>query len=239
VALSRTVDLTSSKELSREITQCFGLERDAIEAILPCTPFQLDVIDCSSHDGRRAVGHAVYEIPNGVDTERLAAAWKDTVQCAPALRKCTFTSKSGECFQLVLRENFVFARIYWTSASLKSAIIRDEASAAIAGPRCNRFVILEDSNTKRQIFIWTFSNAFVDSASQERMLQQVLAAYKDGYGRVFSLPPTPDLVGSENGEDLRTPESEQAEGMQRAMQFSQEKLSGLDASVFPHLSSHL
>lgn len=126
--------------------------------------------------------------------------------------------------------------MYWVFGSLKSAIKRDEASAAIAGPRCNRFVLLEESNTKR-VLLWTFSHAFVDTAFQSRILKQVLAAYKDGQGRVFSLPPTPEPVDTEDEEGVRTPVSEAVMDMQQATQFWQGKLGGLDASVFPHSSS--
>ncbi|OAR02193.1 hypothetical protein LLEC1_03412 [Akanthomyces lecanii] len=227
------------KDLCQEITRYFGLERDAIEAISPCTPFQRDVIDCTSSASRHAIGNVVFEISEDVDAERLAAAWKDTVQLTPALRACTYTSKTGELFQFVLRESFVFARTSWTSASLKSALVRDEASAAAAGPRCNRFSLFRDPITERRILVWTFSHAFVDTAFQDRILKQVLAAYKDGHGRIFSLPPTPELFGSEDGGCPGTPMFEAAVDMPRARMFWQEKLSGLDASVFPPLSSHL
>ncbi|KAM3513239.1 hypothetical protein MY11210_003105 [Beauveria gryllotalpidicola] len=232
-----TVDLP--RDLCREIARHFGLEQDVIEDILPCTPFQRDVIQCASDDKRRAVGHVVYEIPDDVDAERLAAAWKATVQYTPALRTCTFTLKTGSSFQIVLRDCFIFAQMYCTSAHLKSAIMKDEASAAVAGPRCNRYVLVGDPNTKRRILIWTFSHAFVDSAFQKRILQQVHAAYKEGHGRIFSLQPTTDLVESESGGYLSTPASEQAVGLERATQFWQEKLNGLDASVFPYLPSHI
>nr|AFP96785.1 bassianolide synthetase [Beauveria bassiana] len=231
-----TVDLPT--DLSREITRHFGLEQDEIEEILPCTPFQRDVIECASDDKRRAVGHVVYEIPEDVDTERLAAAWKATVRYTPALRTCIFTSETGNAFQVVLRDCFIFARMYCPSTHLKSAIVKDEASAAVAGPRCNRYVLIGEPNSKRRVLIWTFSHSFVDSAFQGRILQQVLAAYKDGHGRVLSLQPTTDLVESENGDHLSTPASERTVGNERATQFWQEKLHGLDASVFPRLPSH-
>ncbi|OAA42031.1 bsls-like protein [Beauveria brongniartii RCEF 3172] len=226
------------RDIFWEIARHFGLEQDEIEEILPCTPFQRDVTECASDDKRRAVGHVVYEIPEDVDTKRLAAAWKATARYTPALRTCIFASKTGNSFQLILRDCFIFARMYWASAHLESAIVKDEASAAVAGPRCNRYVLLGEPNTKRRVLIWTFSHAFVDSAFQERILQQVLATYKDGHGQVF-LQPTADLAESESGGYLSTPASERAVGMERATQFWQEKLHGLDASVFPHLPSHM
>ncbi|KAJ2979739.1 hypothetical protein NQ176_g3070 [Zarea fungicola] len=220
-----------------EINQRLGIDRESIEAILPCTPFQRDVIDSAAHDGRHAVGHVDFEIPEDIDAQRLAAAWKETVHRTPALRACTFTSNTGESFQLVLRESFVFSRMYWTSPGLKAAIVNDEATVAIAGPRCSRFVLLDDSRTRRQRLIWTFSYALVDGAFQKRILQRVLEAYKNGHGQLYSLPVTPDKLETE--EEENRPRIHQAVGMEQAIQFWSEKLGGLDASVFPHLTSHL
>ncbi len=227
------------KDLLYEISRRFGLDRDAIETILPCTPFQCDVLDCAVDDALHTVGHAIYEIPEDVGAQRLAAAWKETVRRTPALRACTFTSKTGDSFQLVLRESFIFSRLYWTLPNPKAAIVKDEAAAAIAGPRCNRLVLFDDPNTKRQLLIWTFSHAFVDKAFQRRILRQVLAAYKEGSGHQYSLPVTPDSSVGTDEEHLILPKIPQALGLGRAIHFWQEQLSGLDASIFPHLTSPL
>ncbi len=49
-----------------------GLDLEKIENVRPCTPFQRDVMDCAAGNGRRAVGHVVYEIPEDVNIERLS-----------------------------------------------------------------------------------------------------------------------------------------------------------------------
>ncbi|KAI1120342.1 non-ribosomal peptide synthetase [Nemania abortiva] len=200
-----------------------GLDWDKIENILPCTPFQLDVIDCAAHDGRHAVGHVVFEIPANVDVERLAVAWRDVVGKTPALRTCIFTSKAGESYQIVLRQSF-FAWAYLKSLDMKDAVVQDEAGAAMAGPRCNRYAVLEDPNSKRRILIWTFSHALVDKSLQHRVLQQVLAAYDD------------EEVQHVNG--VAFPANSVPVNMERAAQFWQQHFDGLNASVFPHLPSH-
>lgn len=77
MAASGTLDLP--EDLCQEITQHFSLYQSVIEAILPCTSFQRDVINCASHKGRHAIGNVVFRISEDVNAERLAAAWKDTV----------------------------------------------------------------------------------------------------------------------------------------------------------------
>lgn len=227
--------------LYEEINRRFGVDRDAIETILPCTPFQYDVLDCAANDARHAVGHATYEISQHVHIQRLIAAWRETVRRTPALRACTFTSTTGESFQLVLRESFVLSRIYWSSSSsLTTAVLKDETAAAVSGPRCNRLVLLEDPDTKKQLLIWVFHLALVDSTVQEPILRRVLAAYKSEDDQLDSLPLTPDSSGGSDSDSpstlLKMP---RAFDQEKATQFWQRQLSGLDASVFPPLSSHL
>lgn len=211
--------------LYEQVTRRFGLDRDKIENILPCTPFQCDVMDFAADDGRRAIGHVVYEVPKNVDTQRLAAAWKEIVCQTPALRTCTFTSKVGDFFQVVLRESFSFSRMYWKSLDMKEAVVQDEVAAAMTGPRCNRYVVLEGPSTKQRLLIWTFSHVLVDRALQERILRRVLIAYEGGE--------------VQRPERFEMPANPPAGDMERAARFWQQHLDGLDAFVFPPLPSHL
>ena len=66
--------------LFMEATRHFASDPGTIKSIMPCTPFQRDVMDWTAHDKRRAVGHVIYEIPENVDIERLFAAWKEVVR---------------------------------------------------------------------------------------------------------------------------------------------------------------
>ncbi|KAF2964673.1 hypothetical protein GQX73_g8896 [Xylaria multiplex] len=210
--------------LYKEAAWRFGLERDAIENILPCTPFQCDVIDCAADDGRRAVGHAVYEIPSNVDLERLAAAWKKVVRQTAALRTCIFTSKAGGSFQVVLARSF-FAWAHVAYLDTKESVVQDEAGAAMAGPRCNRYVVLGGRDEAKRLLIWTFNHALVDNALREHILRQVLAAYS---GREVQY-----------SNHIGMPAKSQAGRIEDAARFWQQHFDGLSASVFPPLPSQL
>ncbi|PTB46695.1 hypothetical protein M441DRAFT_126905 [Trichoderma asperellum CBS 433.97] len=207
-----------------QATERFGLDRGKIENILPCTPFQIDVMDCAVSDGKHAIGHVVYEIPRSVDTQRLSAAWKEVIRQTPALRTCIFKSEVGDSFQVVLAESY-FSWMRSTCINMKEAIIHDEQAVAMIGPRCNRYVILEDLDTKQRLLLWTFSHALVDTSLQQRILQRVLTAYEGG-----------EIQYSNWSKALLNP---QAGNVERAAQLWRQHLDGLDASVFPPLPSHL
>jgi amino acid adenylation domain-containing protein len=197
-------------------------------------------MDCAADEGQRGFGHVVYEIPATIDTTRLTVAWEETVRQIPALRSCTFTSKAGDAFQVVLRDSFTFAWMCWTSPDLKEAVVQDEVAAATAGPRCNRFVLLDNPRTKKRLLVWTFSHAFVDSSFQERIRRRVLTAYKAGHDELSRQPQTPpESPEAKTPDSVSRPEIPQAGNMERATQFWKEHLSGLNASVFPRLSCHL
>ncbi|KAM0514832.1 hypothetical protein ACHAPE_006507 [Trichoderma viride] len=210
-------------DLYEQVMARYELARDKIETVLPCTSFQLDVLDCAATDGKRAIGHVIYEIPRSVDTQRLAAAWKEVVRQTPALRTCIYTSKAGDSFQVVLAESFI-SWMHSTYMDTKEAIIQDETAIAMMGPRCNRYVVVDDLEKGQRLLIWTFNYALLDGSLQQRVLQRVLTAYEGG------------IVQYSNW--LGTSLSLQAGNMERAVRFWQQHFDGLDASVFPPLPSH-
>ncbi|KAI0436895.1 hypothetical protein F4803DRAFT_571785 [Xylaria telfairii] len=210
--------------LYNEAAWRFGLKRDAIENISPCTPFQRDVIDCAVEDGRRGIGHAVYEIPSSVDISRLAAAWKEVVRQTVALRTCIFTSKAGSSFQVVLAENY-FAWTHATYVDGTEPVVQDEAGAAMIGPRCNRYVVLGGRGKEQRLLVWTFNHAVIDEALRECTLRRALAAYD---GREVRYSTHLGMAGNF-----------QAGRTEDAVRFWQHHFDELSASVFPPLPSQL
>ncbi|KAI8626692.1 hypothetical protein F5Y19DRAFT_218284 [Xylariaceae sp. FL1651] len=206
--------------LYKQVSRRFGIQRDSIENILPCTPSQQDVLDCAADDGRRALGHVVYEIPEDVDLGRVAAAWREIVRQTTALRTFIFTSKSGESFQVVLAQRF-FAWARLTSFDVTESIIQDEAGAAMPGPRCNRYTVLEGEGEQR-LLIWTFHHALVDRVLRERTLRRVQTVYDGGKAQYLNHI---GITGESQVED--------------ASRFWQRQFDHLDASAFPTLPSHV
>lgn len=241
--LLRSDDASHTDTLVEEVSCSLGLGRDRIENILPSTAFQQDVIDCAGSEKQRSIGHVAYEISNDIDISKLAAAWKDTIHRIPALRTCAFTSSSGETYQVILKDSFVFSWMFSTSADQKDAVVKDEAAAAASGPRCNRFVLLDDPIQKKKILIWTFSHALVDTCFQERILERVLKAYTHGHGELSNRPYTPESSDPEDDGLSLTPtdgsKTPETEGLHPATQYWKNYLSDLNASAFPHLTSPL
>ena len=58
----------------------FALDLGIIKSIMPCTPFQQDIMDWTAYDKQRTVGYIIYEIPENVDIEHLFIAWKEVVR---------------------------------------------------------------------------------------------------------------------------------------------------------------
>ncbi|KAI1298361.1 hypothetical protein F5Y03DRAFT_270140 [Xylaria venustula] len=207
----------------KEAARRFVLERDAIENILPCTPFQRDVIDCAADDGRQAIGHAVYEIPRNIDLERLAAAWKEVARQTEALRTCIFTPKAGGSFQVVLAKSFTWAHLAYFET--KESVMQDEAGAAITGPRCNRYAVLGGRDKAQILLIWTFNHALVDNALRDRILRQVQTVYDGGEVQYSNHTIIPRKSHAMRTED--------------AARFWKRHFDGLSASVFPTRPSQL
>ncbi|CVL10435.1 related to non-ribosomal peptide synthetase [Fusarium proliferatum] len=241
--LLRSDDAGYTDTLVEEVSCSLGLGPDRIENILPITAFQQDVIDCAGSEKQRSIGHVAYEISNDIDISKLAAAWKDIINRTPALRTCAFTFSSGETYQVILKDSFVFSWMFSTSADQKDAVVKDEAAAAASGPRCNRFVLLDDPIEKRKILIWTFSHALVDTSFQERILGRVLKAYTHGHDELSNRPYTPESSDPEDDGLSLTPtdgsKTPETEGLHPATQYWKNYLSDLNASAFPHLTCPL
>ncbi|KAI1328011.1 non-ribosomal peptide synthetase [Xylariaceae sp. FL0255] len=199
----------------------FGLKQDRIEKVLPCTPFQCDVMDCASHHRQLAFGHAVYEIPETMDIKRLAAAWEEVVRHNQALRTATFVSKEGDFFQVILARGF-FTWMQLASLEMREAVVEDEAAAAMNGPRCNRYVVLEDPSTNERLLVWTFSHALVDKSLEGEILRQVEMAYEDKGVRQLNL--------------VEIPADAPVRDTAPAVLFWQRHFEGLKASVYPRVS---
>ncbi|CEJ80096.1 hypothetical protein VHEMI00301 [[Torrubiella] hemipterigena] len=237
--------LDDSTTLYEQASQYFGIGREEIEAILPCTPFQCDIVDCAAKDKALSIGHVSYRIPQDVDIDLLAAAWKETVRQSPALRTSIFQSQEGAAFQVVLRQSFVFSRLYLTSVDLLHSVVQDETAAAASGSRCNRFALLDDADARERLLIWTFSHSLVDAALRKHTLARVLMTCKEKQDELIAAPDTPDP--SEEAKSDRSlpsdsfdlPKAPTSKDMEHAAQFWKQRLGGLNASSFPSLPNQL
>ncbi|KAF4485678.1 enniatin synthase [Fusarium agapanthi] len=160
-----------------------------------------------------------------------------------ALRACAFTSKNGDSYQVILKDSFVFSWMFCTCVDQKDAVVQDEAVAAASGPRCNRFVLLDDPIAKKMLLIWTFSHSLVASVFQGRILGRVLKAYKHGQDELSNRPYTPESSDPEDDGLSLTPtdgsKTPETGGIYPATQFWKDYLSDMNASAFPHPSSPL
>ncbi|KAF2462544.1 acetyl-CoA synthetase-like protein, partial [Lindgomyces ingoldianus] len=210
------LDMSVRKQLAHE----FGGDPGKVEDILPCTPFQRDVVAWSASKQHEAVGHVLLEITNNTDIERLAAAWKKVHHLIPAFRTCVFMSSSGDCFQAILSEAMVWKHV---KTSDLDKVVEEEKAAAIDESQWNRFAVVVSSDGKRRNLVWTFSYANFDNSFQERILDMVHTAYIGG-----ELQPSGGL---------KTMVESLGKNSERAARFWQQRFDGFNAAVFPALSS--
>ncbi|KAH8678409.1 non-ribosomal peptide synthetase [Xylariales sp. PMI_506] len=201
-----------------EAARRFDLDRNQIERIQPCTPFQRDVIEYAASDQGRVVGHVVYEIGKSVHLERLGQAWDKVVHKISALRTCIFTTEHGDHFQVVTSEGFQW--MHKTNGDIGEAIIED--AAAVTETHSNRYTILENSTRKERLLIWTFSHALVNDELQACAIEQLVTAY-EGH-EIKSCQEIGTLVN-------RVAKKTGAEA------FWRNHFDGLNAAVFPALPS--
>ena len=214
------MDDSQSKTLRKQIFQEFGGDLGVIEEILPCTPFQRDVMAWTTRDPKNAVGHVLLEISNDADIERLTAAWMKVVYQVPALRTRTFISASGNHFQAVFSGPVPWK--YVKSSDARKAI-EDKKVVAVNEAQWNGFTVLEDPGGERRTLAWTFSNTIMDNSFQERVLEMVYTSYNGG-----KLQPSRGLKAL--AESL-------ASSTEDAAQFWQQQFDGLNVATFPVLSS--
>lgn len=155
-------------------TQCH-LDRNHIEDILPCSPFQCDVVASAATDGpETAIGQARFELPGDINVERLKSAWSDVVRLIPALRTRIITVPSGNHLQVIVHEGIHFQSV---NSSVDEAASAEQTSAAVPGGQCNRYALVDKANTNKKTLVWTFSRALVDTTFQKQILRQVEAVY--------------------------------------------------------------
>ncbi|KAI7761673.1 hypothetical protein LZL87_014180 [Fusarium oxysporum] len=205
--------------LYEEIMLHFGLERNQVEAILPCTPYQGEVMDLAVKDEQQVFGHAIYEVPEYMEVKRFITAWEEAVRQTPALRTGIFTSRPGEHFQAVMLEGLAWT--YFADEDMNEVVVEEKTASATAGFHFNRHAILENSGPKQTLLIWTFSHALIDDAFQKRTLKKVLRLYN---GEKVERSLGTEVISSYLNKDREA-----------AVKFWQEHFDGISAAVFPTL----
>ncbi|KAI7774494.1 hypothetical protein LA080_008301 [Diaporthe eres] len=161
-------------KLCHEIAATHGLEEDAIEDLLPCTPLQEGLLSLTSRDTGDYLAQRVLRISDDVSLDSLRGAWEVVVRALPILRTRLFFTKHHGMLQGVLRRE-----IHWTHAeSLEDYLQSDMAKSTGVGDPLNRYAVINGQSGRGICLVWTIHHSLYDAWTLPRILDMVERAYK-------------------------------------------------------------
>ncbi|KAL3291017.1 non-ribosomal peptide synthetase [Colletotrichum asianum] len=162
------------QKLCHEIAADYGLEDDAIEDLLPCTPLQEGLLSLTNLDAGDYLVQRVLQVAEDVSLDKLRAAWDTVVRALPILRTRFFWTKRHGILQGVLKEG-----IKWTCVErLQEHLQSDIASSTGLGDPMTRFAIVHEGSRKRRSLVWTVHHSLYDALVLQRILDMVERAYR-------------------------------------------------------------
>lgn len=162
------------QKLCHEIAATNGLQEDAIEDLLPCTPLQEGLLSLTSRDAGEYLVQRVLRISEDVSLDTLRAAWEVAVRALPILRTRLFLTKEHGILQGVLRQ-----RVKWTRAErLQEYLQSDMARFTGLGDPLTRYAIINGGSDEGRWFVWTIHHSLYDAWMLPRILAMVERAYQ-------------------------------------------------------------
>ncbi|RDL30479.1 uncharacterized protein BP5553_10357 [Venustampulla echinocandica] len=159
--------------LTEEVAKQCGIDKDLIEDIYPCTPFQEDLMAVETHKLSTNVSRHVYEIPSNVDIPRFRSAWEVLFASSATLRTRIVNTEHG-LFQVVLKE-----KISWQNGeSLEQYLNQDKDISVTYGSPLTRYAIV--GNPRKRFIVWTAHHSVYDEFTTQLVAQQITSIYTEG-----------------------------------------------------------
>jgi hypothetical protein len=171
---------TASKLLPR-VSRHLGIPVEIIEDILPCTPFQEEMMLESQQRAGAVTMRFVYDIA-AFKLDRFMDAWEECHQAHAALRT-RMILLDGWLVQAIVRD-----RSKWIFADdLDDFLEQNRKSPMATGCRLNRCAVVHDSGMPKY-FVWTAHHAIYDGWSMQALLREFCQRYM---GQTMSFNPDP------------------------------------------------
>ena len=138
--------LNSWHLVNKCILQC-GVDASAIEDIMPCTPFQAEMIT-DTHELGCWIHQAVFELESGSE-ERARRTFEVLRQKTPIFRT-RIVQHEMDLYQVILNDNIAWQE---ESISLQTYKARDYNNRMRYGDPITRYAIIHDDNKTH--FVWT------------------------------------------------------------------------------------
>jgi len=143
-----------------------GIQKEAVEDVLPCTPLQEGILALSLKQPGSYIGQHIIELPKDTDFDRYRAAWQTTINESKLFRSRIFYSNALSMFvQAVTKENIVWS----VGKNLEEYLANDKGEPMEPGHKSARFAIVSDP--QRVNFVLTAHHALYDGWSLAKTIE--------------------------------------------------------------------
>jgi amino acid adenylation domain-containing protein len=162
--------------LLQNINSQYGIRREAVKDIYPCTPAQEKFLEISVEQPGAWGVQYTFMLPETIDPTRFVAAVDEMVESLDILRTRIVRSSNQKALQVVLSKdsNWVDASAI---TSLDDYIAMDSSSSAEFGKPLTKYALVKDSHEDQTYFVWTIHHALYDGWSTPMMFDQLARAY--------------------------------------------------------------
>ena len=153
---------------------CHVKESQVVD-VLPCTPLQEGLLALTARRPGDYVARNVFEIGEGIDTQKLRRAWDQVVAMNPILRTRIVSLPQHGIVQVVLEEG-----VQWTTSFEPDHFDQEQTSSGqlmSLGMPLTRFALLAGGAGKNCRLIWEIHHALYDGWSLPLLLKEAEHAY--------------------------------------------------------------
>lgn len=180
------ITVNEQAALVAEVADHCGVELEAIEDTLPCTPLQEGLMALASRQPGAYMAQHVFRLSSQVQPERLKAAWAQTVQECDILRTRMVYVQGRGSLQVVLRGQVEWNDEKETSvaaaAGLQEFLVQDRREPMSYNQPLSRVAIVsggvDEENPSSLFLVWTAHHAIYDGWSIGIVMQLVEQAYR-------------------------------------------------------------
>ncbi|KAF1914536.1 putative nonribosomal peptide synthase [Ampelomyces quisqualis] len=151
----------------------YGLYREQVAAILPCTALQEGLFSLSLALPSLYSSQFVFEFSSAVNIEQFKVAWTSAIEAYPILRTAIVPSSSN-LVQVVLQHGAAWTEVKQDLASFLSA---DKAVAFDPGQPLARFHHVRGLSSNQSHFVWSLHHAIFDGWSLEYVVEHIRHEY--------------------------------------------------------------
>lgn len=158
--------------LSDDMQRRYGIQKEAIADIYPCTPLQEGLFSLSVTQGDY-VAQRILRLASDIDLNRFRTAWETVFEGFEVLRTRIIAPNDGRLLQVVINQPVSFV----TATGLEQYLEADKAHQMSPGLPLIRFALVKDEIGLYKHFVLTVHHALYDGWSMRLILDSVEKVY--------------------------------------------------------------